>query len=345
MTFETASILYDRYAKHILVMLIVLLAFATYGTIFSFQIPESFEKTLNHLEYTHMGDFNYTVFVKPSTVYNNESVITIDNKTTIYGSPIARKLATDFVVRFRYNFSQIQILSNLTNINFSFEASTILNYSDITKVLTLNESIPISIPFQDVFHVNTSQLDEIIEAISLDTGIATSNFSYQIIPRITLNAIFREEERITLLFTPKFSLNFNSDKITISGINNEVSERLRHLEEIPVSWNQIPIAFLRRGYPIALFALGLFTLMTTRNILLQMEAKKTGFLYRNSKNLLVEVVELPLIETQNKVKTKSLNDLIKISNLVQEPILHKDSAFIVFDEDTSYQFMDSAEDN
>jgi hypothetical protein len=323
MTFETASILYDRYAKHILVMLIVLLAFATYGTIFSFQIPESFEKTLNHLEYTHMGDFNYTVFVKPSTVYNNESVITIDNKTTIYGSPIARKLATDFVVRFRYNFSQIQILSNLTNINFSFEASTILNYSDITKVLTLNESIP----------------------ISLDTGIATSNFSYQIIPRITLNAIFREEERITLLFTPKFSLNFNSDKITISGINNEVSERLRHLEEIPVSWNQIPIAFLRRGYPIALFALGLFTLMTTRNILLQMEAKKTGFLYRNSKNLLVEVVELPLIETQNKVKTKSLNDLIKISNLVQEPILHKDSAFIVFDEDTSYQFMDSAEDN
>lgn len=344
MTFKTASILYNRFVKHILIILIILLALATYGSIFSFQTPESFEKTLNHLEYLHTGDFNYTVIVKPSTLYNNESVITMDNKTTIYGSPISRKLATDFWVGFRYNFSQILILTNLTNINFSYEVSTILNYSDITKVLTLNESIPISIPFQDVFHVNISNLDAIIGTISLDTGISTSNFSYQILPKITLNATFREGERIVLIFTPKFSLNFNTEKIRISGINNELSDRLRYLEEIPVTWNQIPIAFLRRSYLIALFTLSLFILMTTRNILLQMEAKKSRFLYRNIKNLLVEVVELPLIDKQIKVKTKSLNDLINISNLVQEPILHKDDSFIVFHKDTSYQFLHSGEE-
>ena len=343
MTFENASILYNRYTKHILIVLIVLLALATYGSIFTFQIPESFEKTLNHLEYTHAGNYNYTVFVKPSTLYNNESILTIDNKTTIYGSPIARKLASDFVVEFRYNFSQIPILTNLTNIDFSYEVSTILNYSDITKVLTLNESMLISIPFQDVFYVNVTKLDEVIGTISLDTGISTSNFSYQIIPRITLNATFREEERITLIFTPQFSLNFNADKIVIRGIRNEFSERLRYLEEIPVTWNQIPIALLRRSYLIALFALGLFILMTARKILLQMEAKKSGFLYRNSKDLLVEVVELPLIETRNKVNTKSFKDLSKISNLVQEPILHKDGFYIVFHKDTLYQFLHSEE--
>lgn len=345
MTTEIASILYDRYVKHILIVLIVILALATYGTIFSFQTPESFDKTLNHLEYTHTGNFNYTVFVKPSTLYNNESIITVDNKTTIYGSPIARKLATDFVVRFSYNFSQIQILTNLTDIKFSFEVFTIINYSDITKVLTLNESIPISIPFKNVFHVNISKLDEIIEVISLDTGISASNFSYQITPRITLNAIFRDEERITLIFLPKFSLHFNLEKIIINGMKNKVSERLRYLEEIPVTWNQIPIAFLRRGYLIALFFISLLILMTARKILLQMEEVSIGFLSRDVKNRVIEVIDLPTVNARHTVVTKSRRDLIKISKLIQEPVLHKENTYIVSHKNTLYQFSYTKQDS
>jgi hypothetical protein len=345
MTFETASILYNRFSKQILIVLIALLALATYGTLFSFQNPESFEKTLNHLEYSHSGDFNYIAYVKPSTLYNNESLITVDNKTTVYGSPISRKLTTDFVVAFNYNFSQIPILTNLTNLIFSYEVSTILNYSDITKVVTFREPTLVSIPFQDVFNVNISYLDETIEAISLDTGIASSNFSYQIAPKITLNATFREEERITLIFTPQFSFQFNTEKIIMSGIKNEVHERLRYLEKIPVTWNQIPIAFLRRGYSIALFTLSLLILMTTRKILLQMEAENIGFISRDVKNHVIEVIELPAVNAQNTVITKSRRDLIKISKLVQEPVLHKENIYIVSHKDTVYKFSYTKQDS
>ncbi|MFX0205626.1 MAG: hypothetical protein ACFFDT_06530 [Candidatus Hodarchaeota archaeon] len=278
---KTASKIFNEYAKQFLLLFLILFGFSVYGCYYSYQIPESFEKNLANLDYLHQGFFNYTAIVKPSVIYNNKLIITNDNTTTLYGTPLSRKLVEAISVGFQYDFNQTPILTNLTNIEIGYEKRAFLNCSDLTEMIIFNDTILIPSSFYDTIQVNVTLLEELVEVISSETETNNTNFSYHIAPKITVSATFREG-RIKLVFEPIFVLIFEEGKIVLEGFRTDLSERLRFLEKIDVSWNGIPISFLRRAYLVVLFALGLFALISIRSILLQVEKIGMGGVFNRN---------------------------------------------------------------
>jgi hypothetical protein len=176
-----------------------------------------------------------------------------------------------------------------------------------------------------------------VEIISFESETNNTVFSYHIAPKITVNASFREEE-IMLVFEPVFILNFKEEQIALEGFRNNISERLRFLEKIDVTWNGIPISFLRRAYLVVLFAIGLFALISVRSILMQVELRGIGGIFnRYSTQRLVNVVTVPQHTERKIIQMKSLQDLAKVAKVFQQPILHDDNVFVVDHKDNRYQ--------
>jgi len=327
----------NQYAKQFLIIFIILIGFSVYGCYYSYQIPESFEKNLANLDYMHQGFFNYSAIAKPSIIYNNELILTNDNTTTLYGTPLSRKLVEAINVGFQYIFNQTPILTNLTNIEIDYERRAFLNCSDLTKMIIFNDPILIPSSYYDTIQVNVTLLEELVEVISFETETNNSNFSYHIAPKITINAIIRGAG-INLVFEPVFILFFEEGKIVLEGFRNDISERLRFIEKIDVAWNGIPISFLRRAYLVVLFTLGLSALISIRSILLQVEKKGlVGVFSWNATRQLVNIVTLPQRDERNIIQMKSIQDLVKIAKIFQQPILHDGDSFIVDHKDSRYQ--------
>jgi hypothetical protein len=334
---KTTSKMFNKYSKQFLIIFLILFGFSIYGCYYSYQIPESFDKSLANLDYLHQGNFNYSAIVKPSTIYNNELIITNDNTTTLYGTPLSRKLVETISVGFQYDFNQTPILTNLTNIEIRYEKRAFLNCSHLTKMIIFVDPILIPSSFYDTVRVNVTLVEEIVEVISTETETNNSNFSYHFAPKITVDATFRED-RIKLVFEPIFVLIFEEGRIAFEGFRNDVSEILRYLEKIDVTWNGVPISFLRRAYLVVLFALGLLALISFRSILLQIEKKGINVVFsRNSTKQLVNIITLPQSEERKIIQMKSLQDLTKIAKIYQQPILHDGNLFIVDHEGNRYQ--------
>lgn len=331
------------YSKQLLVISIVLFSLCVYGCYYSYQIPESFHKNLANLDYSHRSYFNYNVTVEPVSIYNYETVLTNDNKTMLYGTPISRKLTKEIDIGFHYEFNQTPILINLTNIKIFYECRTFLNCSDLTKMIIFNDSKPISSPFNSTLQINVTSLEQNVDIFSLETETNNTSFSYHFIPRITVNAMFREEP-ISLIFNPSFVLSFKEDRIVMTGFTKEFSERLRFLERIPVTWNEIPISFLRRAYLVSLFTLGLFIIISLRRVMLQTEME--GFFAVTRKDTisqLVNVRNFPAITEEKIIQATSLRDLTKIAKRFKQPILTNGNTFVVLHQNTRYQYSHSRE--
>ena len=181
--------------------------------------------------------------------------------------------------------------------------------------------------------------------LSLNVETLLFDFHYHITPKITVNASFREEG-IMLVFEPVFVLNFEEERIALEGFRNDISERLRFLEKIDVTWNGIPISFLRRAYLVVLFAISLFALISFRRILMQVEIRGIGgIINRNSTQRLVNVVTVPQNTERKIIQMKSLQDLVKVAKVFQQPILHDDNVFVVDHEGNRYQIRKSLDNN
>lgn len=337
-TITAFSLFVYRYNKQILIALILLLGLSIYGCLFSFQIPESVEKNLVSFEYSHKGNFDYIASINPSSIYDNASFITNYNITTLYGSPMPQKLINSLNIVFQYDFNHTTILYNLTDIKITYESISYLNRSNLVKVLVFKEPTTVYPNFGDFFKINITNINDIIDAIDLETSTNSSHFTYQIQTKILVNATVRDES-VALFFTPSLVLTFHEEIVRIDGLRNELSGNIRLPETITVTWNEISISLLRRLYILTLFGLSLFIIVTLHTILRQIEETRIYDTQSMADEMfIIDISELPQPNEQQRISTESLHDLAKISKILQRPILHHEFTYIILYNDIRYQF-------
>jgi hypothetical protein len=262
-------------------------------------------------------------------IYNNQTIITKNNATTLYGTPLSRVLLEEIDIEFSYNFNQTPILANLTNIIVFYEVSTFLSAGDLVKLITYEIPRITSPSFNDEFFISVENFEEIVESINMDTGLQITNFSYTILPKITVNASFLGDP-ITLSFVHEFSVEFEQYLVRMDRFKFEKTEQMRSPEEIIITWNGISIYFLRRGYLLGLFILIVLIISTTR---LMIEHRK----WIN----VVKVIALPQIKKQQIIKLSSFQDIVNVSKKLNIPILNHGKTFLIVDENQSYCYSNS----
>jgi hypothetical protein len=321
-------------------LLILLLASAT-AVFISYQTPEIKTIETPLLHYEQNGRFDYIVSLKNNTVYHNQ--------TTLYpGEAILfNQLLNHINASFSYNF-RINQTAEITG-NYSIDA--------ILQTNLWNTSYPLvpTTPFREygttintaiLFPINYTFYDTLLKKINNETGIQAQNPLLIIQSHIMLSAT-NENGTVINSFNPSISISLNQKIIDItknltshqSGIltkNTNITQQ--NILQQRFEWSILSLVFL-----ISIPLILLFTKNTTN-----MENKAHNELKKIKKKYgewIVETNTYPESTNVKRIQISSLDDLVKISEIVGKPILMYVSTvvfynrFYVVDENTMYEYI------
>jgi len=126
-------------------------------------------------KYEHMGQFDYTVYLKPSVLYG-DFIATEEEEEEEAPMVFFRDIIREVRLVFSYNFDSSQSLANVTN---EVEVSIIAENPGLwRKEMTELEEIHTGTKFTVDFPLNLSHLDGIVDDIEEDIGIASSTRNF-----------------------------------------------------------------------------------------------------------------------------------------------------------------------
>jgi hypothetical protein len=131
------------------------------------------EETL--AQYEHRGQFDYTVYLKPSILYGDVTLTEAQEGEEV---PMVffRDIMRDVKLAFSYKFDSSQSLANVTN---KVVVSIIAENPGVWwKEMTQLEETHVGTEFKVEFPLNLSYLDKVVNDIEADIGITSSNRNF-----------------------------------------------------------------------------------------------------------------------------------------------------------------------
>jgi len=276
--------------------------------------------------YTEIGEYDYTVYLKNNTLY--EKPFLKPGEGVIF-KRLVKSVNASFTYTFSCNRSSIitgnykliAILStDLWSKEYTLQASTAFSSEDPSKEFSFHIEFPI----------NFSRFEKILQEINSETGVVARD------PRIIYRCIINiEAGKIKDVFTPELNVTLSGEILNIENLYNQRDGVVKELkviqrEDIKASRKQMLALDILLIIIISLLSI-LSEGISTEDQIFRMIKKKCG-------DLLVGVKELPAPEKE--IKLNSLEDLVKVSDVLGKPIFYRrvgqDHQLAVMDGDTRY---------
>jgi len=301
--------------------------------------------------YANYGTYSYVASLKPNIVY--------DNKTTLEPGegPVYRRITNYVDINFTYTFEG----SLPTNLTIQYQLTEYVETPQWTKTiyelprrtitangtettLTIN-----SIPF-----INVSSVFDLVKAVQADTGLSISAYSANI--RIEMYIEAETNERvINESFSPTLKMEFESsreegDVISISGLEHSKSDQITKTETIYYSWvkSQRDISIVLSTAIFSGLIIVTWMFMTTRPHKPPKPEKLLEDFIAPYEEIIAETIQEPSVEKPRlapvtTIIVETMEDLVKIAEILGKPILHtyqppENHIFYVFDGTTRYEF-------
>jgi hypothetical protein len=322
--------------ESILIILFISLLISIYITYRLQLLPDKEVKFIPKFEYIHKGEYNYTVILLPSVLY--------ENRTILLPGEIAYIPLVNFVnISFSYHFLiEPPTSGNITYwITYSLESpqgwrrnSTLVPLT----MLTFNSSI---VHFTKFFIFDITKIEKLIHAIEKETGSYAPTYNLRIIACIN-TIVNTGSSQIQEDFKPEMTIRFvyqEGNYLSFEGLRHERKNAIGEYVVNDITWikqarfgSYITLVIL----PIALIYTALLTLRGSADPLNRIMKKYRDFIIDSSK--IEERKERGTI-----VKVKSIEDLIKLSEGIAKPIIHEQNLtkhiFYILDNDVRYEFI------
>lgn len=312
-----------------------LLAISLYGCYSFISMPSLRTKNNLDLSYAQSAEYAYTAHVKPSLLYDNRTEVS-------EGEPLYLKLVDRLDITLTYNLTQTPKTFYMIDIRLSYEASGTLSGGDWAKNYALKPKVTTDARFSDTYTLDIRDIQGTVEAIGKETGTGIYTYTYEIRPRINLEASAGGEP-IVQEFTPTLTIKFDGGKIQIEGLRSTKAGSVTHLETEAATWGFLGLATqvetMKAASIIASISLAALLAASTRFTL--RERASRPLLKRLSGDIrdkIIEASETPKTTKREIIKVGSIEDLAKVSEETFKPIIHHDDAFYVLDGDTRYEF-------
>jgi hypothetical protein len=312
----------------------ILLIISAYATYRFYTTPATITSSVIDLRYQQEAHYTYTASVKPS--------ITYDNKTQIdMSEPLYSKLVKEMVITLHYSLSAVSNQTGLSDVVVSYEAKEVIDSGDWLKEYPLAPRI-VDRVFDETYILNIQEITRIVEDIGRETGVNAVTYTYEIQPKISLEASAGGKP-VSQEFLPLLKINFRVGKITFEGLDNIKSDTLSHVETLPATWTfliwHIEIGTMRIISIISLFLFLALLGVSVRFVIVERSSRPYLHTLDNElREKIVETTDPPDRRKRNVIGVASLEDLGKISDETFKPILHYGSIFYIIDGDVKYEF-------
>jgi len=312
-----------------------LLAISLYGCYSFVSMPSLRSKNNLDLSYVQSAEYGYTAHVKPSLLYDNRTEAS-------EGEPLYLKLVDRLDITLTYNLTQTPKTFYMIDIRLSYETSGTLSGGDWAKTYALKPKVTTDARFSDTYTLDIREIQGIVEAIGKETGTGIYTYTYEIKPRINLEASAGGEP-IVQEFAPTLTIKFDGGKIQVEGLRSTKAGSVTHLETEAATWSLLglsaQVGTMKAASIIASISLAALLTASTRFTL--RERASRPLLERLSGDIrdkIIEASEPPKTTKREIIKVGSIEDLAKVSEETFKPIIHHDDAFYVLDGDTRYEF-------
>jgi hypothetical protein len=303
-------------------------------------MPSLRSKNNLDLSYVQSAEYVYTAHVKPSLLY--------DNRTEVFaGEPLYLKLVERLDITLTYNLTQTPKTVEMADATLRYEASATLKGGDWTKTYLLRPTRTSPTIFSDTYTLEIREIQGIVEAIGKETGTGIYTYTYEIKPRISLEASAGGEP-IAQEFTPTLTIKFDGGKIQIEGLRNTKSGSVTHLETETATWillgRTVEVPAMRVASVISSISLGALLVYSMRFTLLERASR--SFMDRlggDVREKIIEASEPPQRIERATIRVGSLEDLSRVAEEAFKPIIHHGDVFHVLDGDVRYEFRMVAE--
>jgi hypothetical protein len=324
----------------VLAVLAIIFLFTVSSAYTAYQNPTTKKVSTPTLHYNHNSRFDYTVYLKNNTVYNNKTTLRPGEGT------IFKQLITHVNASFTDTF-QIDQDAFITG-NYTVDA--ILKTTLWTKTYPLIPRTPFTAQGRTAqltasFPLNYTTYEERLAKINEETGVPAQ--SPQLIIQSTV-VVFATAPNGTVssVFSPSINVSLNQKTLEISkdltaylpGVLT--TSRSITLEEVPgqrTLWTVLTIIFLAS---MPLFMV-LTTSSTTPENKTMRELKKIKKKYGE---WIVETTTHPIAPVSRNISVNTLEDLSKVSEELGKPILlytspdQKEHRFYIFDDTLMYEY-------
>lgn len=326
----------------IIVFLMLMLVSLTY-LYHVHQQPILEKKTITVISYNHKAMYDYVAELKPNIIYN---------KTMLRrGEGILYVTLTERInISFTYIFSSTPQPESV-NVVMRDVTARIESPDKWTKVLQRGELVEFlnfrgSINF--TLEVNCTLLKQMVSAIDKELGVYSSSYNIYIVPEILVDVRIAGRS-VSEVYMPQLTIAFKAgaDKggyISLEGLEHVQSREVKDVVEIshPEVENQRILSYVAT----TLTTVGLTTLIlvyhrATGHARKKLVDAKIERMVREHKDIIVEAL-MPLPEVQAVVDVKSLEDLVKVAEILAKPVLKamdgEREVFYVVDGSIKYQY-------
>jgi hypothetical protein len=303
-------------------------------------MPSLSSKNNLDLSYVQGAEYVYTAHVKPSLLY--------DNRTEVAeGEPLYLKLVERLDITLTYNLTQTPKTVEMANIRLSYETSGTLSGGDWTKTYLLRSTRTSPTIFSDTYTLEMKEVQGIVEAIGKETGTGIPTYTYEIKPRISLEAL-AEGKPIVQEFTPTLTIKFDGGKIQIEGLRSTKAGSVTHLETEAATWGFLGLAAqvgaMKAASIIASISAAALLAVSMRFTLLERASRPfQERLSGDIRDKIIEASEPPERIERATIRVGSLEDLSRVAEEAFKPIIHHCGVFHVLDGDVRYEFHMAAE--
>jgi len=299
-------------------ILLALLTLACFFAYNAFKTPASYEREVTLCKYEHSASFNYLVYLKPNSLYN---------ETAITGKKFYFTKITDYIyVTFKYAFNIDKPADVYTECDVFAEISTDKWSKSYFLNRTISDSkLSIGMPIDLSFYMKE------VEKIEKEIGVFSKEAKLRLIYNIYTQAKTEYGEiderfapMLTISLGNTFSISENSTKKVGSITRKEVFKR----EDVV---NQRKFSFV---------AIALLSLALVAFLLLTKSKEDVNLKIKKYERWIVNIEKTP---SGDFLPVSSFDDLIKVAGELGKPICKKDDVYYVIDTTTVYEWKEHSE--
>jgi len=320
----------------ILLISTIFLIFFVLFTLFSTQ-PIQQSKIIDDYEYLHSGSYEYTAFLKNNTIYNNQSELYQDQ------GKLFREIIDHINLKYSYTFYGYR------NITFEQAYYQIIptirtNYWNKTFAVIVNETTIQSPSFNIIFPLNLSYYEKLLSRINNEINFQTNQQSLEISTKIFLTAK-TINDTIHDTFVHNIMIPLTSKIVNFDGNFSRTKPVLKsHKEIIEVSGYRTQVIFLSVLSTFIFILIITFLILTKSSKILSKKQKQFLKIKKKYGKWMAEIKEKINGTSFKIIYTKTIEDLIKISEEISKTILYytdeknNNYLFYVIDEEQFYVF-------
>jgi hypothetical protein len=268
--------------------------------------------------YTHTVNYDYIAKLNPNTIYNTTEVGP--------GNELFFNMVKALDISLIYSVSNAVVTDGLADIDLILESGTGWTKTISSESLRFNGS-----GFSHKLLINLTEITNLVKQISSETRTSIQTYQINLVTSIKPKVKTSNNEVVNDSFsaTLPIKVDMTRNKITVgeleaSDIRSKDVERVwknyyTFLATLPVSmWKQITPVVV--AVSLATFLVSLYTL---RKLIKPDEIAR---LEKKYKNIIVDAIETPLNTAREAiipVEVGSLDELIRLSNIFEKPILRR----------------------